>query len=1637
MIAVAGQEVYYLSHSVHFTQRCLYILTWTPPQPASDAGALSPPVTLEQLKDDLRLWLQMLAQHVPDAKVLLVGTRDDESDKYQSVREQVEAAVDAEMEQLNSRVRLECNELQRMKDECESEVVAKSKDDWREAGKRFDVADGGDGDIYENEMKWWWDQSVTDSGLEEWQRRIARQVFVGMQRAQMLRERFKLMKEGKAQLQRVAKNQRFTLDCLNGRGVAELQRQLSGLCRDHVSGMGDVLPEYWQVALDALQKGGACDPLRKADAIHRVREAVPALSSTEVWTALQFWADLGRIFVYGNFVLPDPLRLLDLIKPLLHHDPPFLLSDACSQDDKKLLLSSCRESFSLRSACSSYLRLLKAQAVLDRRLLPLLPAWGQDPSFHQTMLDFLAECHLICLTESVPDPSAQILVTARSRDLPSLHAPYPAAVAGLSADDLSLYDALQSKHAAMHLRFNAVLDNSDSCRVLFVVSRYHIGIISRLQAFIHRARPSEVSVVFNAAKDSIFMCRDTPHVESSAQSCCAVRVLPFCDDADVLSAFRKMDGPMCRESDRRSKCGIIIAANDLALLTFMVRRVEDTLKRWSICAVCECYVEGPSKDCPFIRFDGPSSADSCALPLSAVLSGNLWETVVPGVQMRHLFPSHRRCAMFLSYSSDDWENTGTRHACETIRNGFQEAALCSVWMDRTDASYSRPWQQLVREGLRTANIYVLCLTPLYFTRPNCLAELNDILMLVETLPDRKRLIVLPLHPAMTVSGRRRILEFGFVVLPDFRASTLSHSIVRVHFLSSASMDLLRRLSAYDTSEADPLAIQCLNTEPWLSSSSGGQPCDKWNGAEATFDMCRAMVSSECQSLGSLLVCADDRPIQVFPFLAQSNSASKPPSLEALDPAVSKSSIVDPSVGFEPIFHLFRKQHAIHLIECGVASHQLCDLVQNSSRLQQSLPLYLQRLLDGVDFAYARNSFGGSEDLATFLDWTATPPLVKGLRKVVFRVEGPDDKLLLNAIVRLKFPMMQRPQGHLWSDFSYNSDSAFLKIRDRQHMKDVIHEVGIVSIIRGLQATAGLKSFKLSFLDLDDQDLKAFETSPKQRPEKDLCLFTWRWGRAIENYMLPVTAPAVLYVRGYDLASELTAEVFKTIAWHFFPVVAEKELEKRKLCGHKGLKFKDLIGPGWKAWSSLLQSPDVNVHKDKDTLAAAETLKYFSITLLGVAKLLVERHASVYGRNGSRADEWLLHLAAVRREVHKGKYDKLSAQGKAEAVDWKKACTAILALPAVGPGVSLNCGDADEAALWFNLPAVCSFLANLCRCSWLSGALDDPADAGRVKDVAASALCLVQHALCVLLLGCDPAKPAPQCTLFFSADCSCFLPLVGEKSAVHCFTCGREEALHTLPECHSSSTKSTDFLVELCRVGSVGWDSHKFMKAVYGRTHLGVNNFGENFSEANVDESHRLYEQHIRPLLYGGTVDSQCFRDFTLPALPDVTVYAIEGHMKPLLEQRRAEFDRLCSLLSQLIDAPISPAASPAPSSSGSAVAAAPTSAVVRGSQAASSAVTLNLKATGGGGSAAAVAPQARPALHTKTAQDVATAIGLVGPPYKVYEQSIVGNGVDGNLVAQLVGLPEAEALSFLESLGIPPPAHSRRVLMLFRSWILS
>jgi hypothetical protein len=196
------------------------------------------------------------------------------------------------------------------------------------------------------------------------------------------------------------------------------------------------------------------------------------------------------------------------------------------------------------------------------------------------------------------------------------------------------------------------------------------------------------------------------------------------------------------------------------------------------------------------------------------------------------------------------------------------------------------------------------------------------------------------------------------------------------------------------------------------------------------------------------------------------------------------------------------------------------------------------------------------------------------------------------------------------------------------------------------------------------------------------------------------------------------------------------------------------------------------------------------------------------------------------------------------------------------------------------------------------------------------------------LGCDPANAAPQSTLFSSAECSCFVPLVcgegkaGDKqkrvcrrASAPCFNCGRDGALHALRTCDSS-----DFLEELCRVGSVGWEPHAFMQAAYGRTHLGV-----EFNAAQIEQSHALYLQHVSALLGNALPGTRHCADLCADVVPDVTVYVIpegktkDGKMRPLLEQRRAELDRMCSHIELLIG-PSSPLGTPSTPASPSAAA---------------------------------------------------------------------------------------------------------------------
>ena len=68
----AGQEIYHLSHTLHFTRRCLYLLMWTTHKFTESDAAVA--VAVGDIVGPLKRWLQLLAANVPEANVVVVGT---------------------------------------------------------------------------------------------------------------------------------------------------------------------------------------------------------------------------------------------------------------------------------------------------------------------------------------------------------------------------------------------------------------------------------------------------------------------------------------------------------------------------------------------------------------------------------------------------------------------------------------------------------------------------------------------------------------------------------------------------------------------------------------------------------------------------------------------------------------------------------------------------------------------------------------------------------------------------------------------------------------------------------------------------------------------------------------------------------------------------------------------------------------------------------------------------------------------------------------------------------------------------------------------------------------------------------------------------------------------------------------------------------------------------------------------------------------------------------------------------------------------------------------------------------------------------------------------------------------------------
>jgi hypothetical protein len=127
----------------------------------------------------------------------------------------------------------------------------------------------------------------------------------------------------------------------------------------------------------------------------------------------------------------------------------------------------------------------------------------------------------------------------------------------------------------------------------------------------------------------------------------------------------------------------------------------------------------------------------------------------------------------------------------------------------------------MKRGMANSSAFIVCLSPLYLMRPNCLRELMWAMDMCASAESAKRLFVVPLHPAISFKGCKRIIEAAHHSLPahvflpiNDQAKELGNGLDqwKGHRLSKQAIDVLERLTGPN---AVSIRAGWLKLRPWL------------------------------------------------------------------------------------------------------------------------------------------------------------------------------------------------------------------------------------------------------------------------------------------------------------------------------------------------------------------------------------------------------------------------------------------------------------------------------------------------------------------------------------------------------------------------------------------------------------------------------------------------------------------------------------------------------------------------------------------------------------------------------------------------------------------------------------------------------
>jgi serine/threonine protein kinase len=809
----AGQEVSYLSHTQYFSaRRCLYLLVWSPFQPPPlDGSAASRALSfasVDTIAQPLILWMEILFLHVPDAQFVLCGThaaaaiQHSEAD-YAALTAAVEALVRQKIDDLAALGRAELRDLKRRRQDLEAKLrsVANSL-----------PSNAAVANVDEVEL---WNKLSRDDRQPRSIRTAARDAAKDATLLRSVRARTSAIQSDATVPPSCRKLQLLDCACVDssdGSGIADLRRVLVSHC-EGMPVLSEEIPSSWVVveSLFASMHTKLGNVISRDDAVSFLKTAMSDLQ--QPWEAIEFWGYLGRVFIYESssgsaqqfWIVPDMMFLLDLIRPLIHWDPPRILTI-----NPEFCVASALEPHSDdRNAAEKLLADLKRTSILHRHLLQYLAKWNSLQAAQQdAMLDFFHKCHLICALDDSPVPlcvsfqsqASSFLVTARFRDMSArLPLPVPTAL------DLHIYHAQ------------------------FCLPLLHDSFLMRIQSRVLGPQTS-IKLCVQLQQDCLFVRRSTSVF--SKFYCCI-----HTTSSDIFSSVQQTFSTECTLHEDY-KHVIHVHSDDLGLFQVATQVIEETLATMFSGLRYKSYVLA-ERD----KVTGLGvwlQLGQMSLPtFSEMFKKNWFEEFCPGYSLHSLFP-HKRCPIFISHSWSD----GTEAFVRLLRSQLQEESLAAVGLDSAFFDQSAcAVQNAFRSGLCEAAVVIVCLTPRYVTRPNCLKEFQWAL----DLSERKRLSVvfLPLHPALTYDGIKSMLKHKVVYV-----SAKDDASCRLFPLSQLAAALLNR---YLLEHMGSIYKKWSEMKAWLSDGPSGELDDAALASETRLLVSRPVVS-DCLAIEC---CADE------------------------------------------------------------------------------------------------------------------------------------------------------------------------------------------------------------------------------------------------------------------------------------------------------------------------------------------------------------------------------------------------------------------------------------------------------------------------------------------------------------------------------------------------------------------------------------------------------------------------------------------------------------------------------------------------------------------------------------------------------------------------------------------------------------